>query len=256
MIHPTAIVSPEARLGAEVTIGPYCRVGDRVTLGDRCRLDSHVVMQGPTTIGSDNLFFPFCVIGVPPQDLKFQGEDTYLTIGSHNVFREYVNIHRGTKGGGGHTRIGDYNFLMVAAHVAHDCILGNHIIMANAATLAGHVTIEDHATIGAYSGVHQYCRIGQHGYVGGYSVITKDVLPYSKTVSERNTQAYGVNTLGLERNGFTEEQIRNIKAAFRLLLQSRLNTSQAVEGMRGMGPTPELEIILKFIETSDRGVIK
>jgi UDP-N-acetylglucosamine acyltransferase len=259
MIHPTALVSPEAQLGHDVFVGPLCRIGDRVRLGDGCRLDSHVVIEGPTTIGDNNRFFPFCVIGVQPQDLKFQGEDTFLTIGSNNVFREYVNVHRGTKGGGGHTRIGDHNFFMVSAHVAHDCILGNHIIMANAATLAGHVTIEDYAQIGAYSGVHQFCRIGVHGFVGGYSVITKDVLPYSKTVSERDTHAFGPNTVGLERRGFTPEQLRNIKTAFRLLLQSKLNTSQAVEAIRALQKKnggAELQVLLDFIESSGRGVIK
>lgn len=256
MIHPSSIVHSRARLGEAVRIGPFCRIGENVSVGDRCVLDSHVVIEGPTTIGSDNHFFPFCVIGVPPQDLKYAGEDTFLTVGSHNTFREYVNVHRGTKGGGGHTRVGDHNLLMVGAHVAHDCTVGSHVIMANAATLAGHVVIEDHATIGAYSGVHQYCRVGVHGYVGGYSVITKDVLPYSKTVSERNTQAYGANTVGLARKGFTLEQINNIKAAFRLLLQSNLNTSQAVEAIRQRGPSPEVEVLLKFIETSERGVTK
>jgi UDP-N-acetylglucosamine acyltransferase len=256
MIHETSVVHPLARLGEGVRIGPFCRIEGNVTLGDRCVLDSHVVIEGPTSIGSDNRFFPFCVIGVPPQDLKYAGEGTLLTIGSHNTFREYVNVHRGTKGGGGQTRIGDHNFLMVGAHVAHDCILGNDIIMANAATLAGHVLVEDHVTIGAYSGVHQFCRIGRYGYVGGYSVITKDVLPYSKTVTERNTKAFGPNTIGLERKGFTHEQITNIKAAFRLLLQSKLNTSQAVEAIRQSSPAPEVEVLLKFIETSERGVIK
>jgi len=256
MVHPTAIVSPEAQIGSDVFIGPYCRIGDRVTIGNGCRLDSHVIIEGPTTIGNDNRFFPFATIGLPPQDLKFAGEETFLTIGSHNVFREYANVHRGTKGGGGHTRIGDHNFFMVSAHVAHDCILGSHIIMANAATLAGHVTIEDYASIGAYSGVHQFCRVGAHGYVGGYSVITKDVLPYSKTVSERMTQAFGVNSIGLERKGFTENQLKNIKAAFRLLLQSKLNTTQAVEAIRANLEGPEIRVLLDFIETSSRGVIK
>jgi UDP-N-acetylglucosamine acyltransferase len=256
MIHPSAIVSPLARIGEGVEIGPFCTVGAGVTLGERSVLTSHVVVEGPSTIGSDNRFYPFCVIGVPPQDLKFAGEETELTIGSHNVFREYVNVHRGTKPGGGHTRIGDHNLLMVAAHVAHDCVIGSHIIMANAATLAGHVTIEDHATVGAYSGVHQYCRVGRYGYVGGYTVITKDVLPYSKTVSERNTQAYGVNAVGLERKGFTPQQVQNIKGAFRLLLQSKLNTSQAIAEIRKLHHGPEIEVLLNFIETSDRGVIK
>jgi len=256
MIHPSAVVHPEARLGEGVQVGPFCRIGEKVTLGDRCVLDSHVVIEGPTTIGDENRFFPFCVIGVPPQDLKYKGEETWLTIGSNNVFREYVNVHRGTQGGGGHTRIGNHNFLMVSAHVGHDCVVGSGVIMANAATLGGHVTVEDHATIGAYSGVHPFCRVGSYAYVGGYSVVTKDVLPYSKTVSERNTGAYGPNTIGLERKGFTAAQIGNIKVAFRLLLQSKMNTTQAVEAIRQSGPAPEVEVLLKFIESSSRGVIK
>jgi UDP-N-acetylglucosamine acyltransferase len=256
MIHPTAIVSAEAELGEDVTIGPYCRIGGRVRIGCGCRLQSHVVIEGPTTIGEHNEFYPFCTIGLQPQDLKFSGEETFLIIGNHNVFREYVNVHRGTKGGGGQTRIGDYNFLMAYTHIGHDSILGSHIILANAATLAGHVTVEDHATVGAFSGVHQYCRVGTHGYVGGYTVVTKDVLPYSKTVSERNTHAYGPNIIGLERKGFTSEQIQNIKAAFRLLLQSRLNTSQALEAIKAKLQSPEVQILVNFIETADRGVIK
>jgi UDP-N-acetylglucosamine acyltransferase len=256
VIHPTAIVSPEARIGGNVYIGAYCRIGERVTIGNDCRFESHVIIEGPTTIGDDNQFYPFSTIGLQAQDLKFRGEETFLAIGNHNVFREYVNIHRGTKGGGGHTRIGDHNFLMAYVHVGHDSTLGNHIIMANAATLAGHVTIEDHATVGAFSGVHQFCRVGTHGYVGGYSVITKDVLPYSKTVSERNTRSYGPNIIGLERKGFTAQQIQNVKAAFRLLLQSKLNTSQAVEAIRAKLQSPEVQVILDFIEAADRGVIK
>jgi UDP-N-acetylglucosamine acyltransferase len=249
-------VSPEAVIGEDVTIGAFCHIGARVKIGNGCRFESHVVVDGPTTIGENNQFFPFGTIGLQPQDLKFKGEDTFLTIGNNNVFREYVNIHRGTKGGGGYTRIGDHNFVMAYAHVGHDSQLGSHIILANAATLAGHVTIDDHATVGAFSGVHQFCRVGTHGYVGGYSVITKDVLPYSKTVSERNTHAYGANVIGLERKGFSTEQIKNIQAAFRLLLQSKLNTTQAVEAIKAKMQSPEVQILLNFIETADRGVIK
>ena len=239
-----------------MSIGPYCRIGCRVKIGNGCRFESHVVVEGPTTIGDDNQFYPFGTIGLPPQDLKFKGEETFLAIGDHNVFREYVNINRGTKGGGSCTRIGDHNFLMAYVHIGHDSQIGNHIIMANAATLAGHVTIEDHATVGAFSGVHQFCRVGTHGYVGGYSVVTKDVLPYSKTVSERNTQSYGPNVIGLERKGFSPEQIQNIKAAFRLLLQSKLNTAQAVETIKKTLKSAEVQTILDFIESSTRGVIK
>jgi UDP-N-acetylglucosamine acyltransferase len=255
MIHPTAIVSPHAEIGSDVSIGPYAVIGDRVTIGSRCRIDSHAVLEGPTVIGPDNRIFPFAVIGAAPQDLKYHGEETFLTIGANNVFREYVNIHRGTSGGGGHTRIGDGNLLMVAAHVAHDCVVGSHVIMANAATLAGHVTIEDYVTLGAYSGVHQFCRVGAHGYVGGYSVITKDVLPYSRTVSPRATRAYGVNTIGLERRGFSAEQIRSIQSCFRLLLQSKMNTSQAVAAIREKVHGPEAELLVQFITSSERGVI-
>jgi UDP-N-acetylglucosamine acyltransferase len=256
VIHSTALVSPEAEIGDDVTVGPYCRIGPRVKIGNRCRFESHIVVEGPTEIGHDNHFYPFGTIGLQPQDLKFKGEETFLTIGNHNVFREYVNIHRGTKGGGGHTRIGNHNYLMAYAHVGHDSTLGNHTILANAATLAGHVIIEDHATVGAFSGVHQFCRVGTHGYVGGYSVVTKDVLPYSKTVSERDTHAYGPNILGLERKGFSSNQIRNIKTAFRLLLQSKLNTTQAVEAIKAKLKSPEVQVIVDFIETTDRGVIK
>ncbi len=256
MIHPTAIVSPETEIADDACIGPYCRIGSRVRIGKNCRFESHVVVEGPTTIGENNQFYPFGTIGLQPQDLKFKGEETFLTIGNHNIFREYVNVHRGTKGGGGNTRIGDHNFLMAYVHIGHDSVLGNHIIMANAATLAGHVIIEDHATIGAFSGVHQFCRVGTHGYVGGYTVITKDVLPYSKTVGERNTKAYGPNVLGLERKGFTPQQIQNIRTAFRLLLQSKLNTTQAVDAIKTRLDSPEVQIILDFIGKSERGVIK
>ena len=256
MIHSSAIVSAEAEIGDHVWIGPYCTIGPRVQIGKGCRFESHVVVEGPTKIGDANQFYPFATIGLQPQDLKFKGEETFLTIGNHNVFREYVNVHRGTVGGGGTTRIGDHNFLMAYVHIGHDSQLGSHIIMANAATLAGHVTIEDHATIGAFSGVHQFCRVGTHGYVGGYTVITKDVLPYSKTVSERSTQAYGPNVIGLERKGFTDQQIQEIRSAFRLLLQSKLNTTQAVEALKARPNSPEAQTILNFIETSHRGVIK
>ena len=255
-IHPSAIVSPGAIIADDVYIGPYSTIGDGVQIGPGCRFDSHVVVEGPTVIGANNRFYPFTTIGIEPQDLKHGGEETKLAIGNDNIFREYVNLHRGTAGGGGETRIGDRNFLMVYAHVAHDCVLGNDIIMANAATLAGHVTLEDHATIGAFSGVHQFCCVGFHAYVGGYSVITKDVLPFSKSVSSRNTKAFGVNTIGLERKGFSADQIGNIKKAFRLLLQSKLNTTQAVEAMRREVNSPEAQVVIDFIEKSSRGIVK
>jgi len=256
-LHPTAIVSPKAELGGGVSVGPYSIIGDHVTIGQGCRLESHVVIQGRTQIGNHCQFFPYASIGLPPQDLKYKGEDTELVIGDYNLFREYVTVNRGTVQGGGSTLIGNHNFFMVYSHVAHDCILGNHIILANAATLAGHVIIEDYATIGAFSGVHQFCRVGTHGFVGGYSVITKDVLPYSKTVSARDARNYGVNTIGLERRGFSAESIRSIRSAYRVILQSKLNTSQALSVLRErFADQPSVQVLIAFIEKSQRGIIK
>ncbi len=256
-IHPTAVVSSNASLGDEVSIGPYAILEDDVVLGDGCRVDAHAVIQGPTQIGVHCHFFPFCSIGFPPQDLKYQGERTELVIGNHNTFREYVTVNRGTAGGGGRTSIGHHNFIMAYSHIAHDCRLGDHVVLANAATLAGHVTIGNHATVGAFSGVHQFCRVGIYGFVGGYSVITKDVLPYSKTVSVREAKNYGVNVIGLERRGFSADSVRTIRAAYRVLLQSGLNTSQALDQLReNLADHPEVRAMIDFIETSDRGIIK
>lgn len=256
-IHPSAVVSPEASLAADVSVGAYSIIGEHVVLGAGCRVDEHVVIQGPTRIGKRCRFFPFGSIGFPPQDLKYKGEPTELIVGDDNIFREYVTVHRGTAQGGGRTVIGNHNFVMAYSHIAHDCILGDYIILANAATLAGHVTIFDHATIGAFSGVHQFCKVGFHGFVGGYSVITKDVLPYSKTVSPREAGNYGVNTIGLERKGFSPESIKNIRAAFRVLQQSKLNTAQALAALKEQFPgDPNVQPIIEFIQTSERGVIK
>jgi len=256
-IHPSAIISPEASLAEDVIVGAYSVIGEHVVIGEGCRVDEHVVIEGPTRIGRRCRFFPFGSIGLPPQDLKYGGERTELIVGDDNIFREYVTVHRGTVQGGGRTVIGNHNFMMAYSHIAHDCILGNHIILANAATLAGHVTIADHATIGAFSGVHQFCKVGFHGFVGGYSVITKDVLPFSKTVSPRDAGNYGVNTIGLERKGFSPESIRNIRAAFRVIQQSKLNTGQALAALReGFSSDRDVQTIIDFIEKSERGVIK
>lgn len=256
-VHPTAIVSSRASLGADVIIGAYSVVGDDVILGAGCRVDEHVVIQGPSQIGQRCHFFPFGSIGLPPQDLKYRGERTELIVGDDNIFREYVTVHRGTAQGGGRTVIGHHNFIMAYSHIAHDCILGNHILLANAATLAGHVLIADHATIGAFSGIHQFCKVGFHGFVGGYSVITKDVLPYSKTVSPREAGNYGVNTIGLERKGFSPESMTNIRAAFRVIQQSKLNTSQALAALKErFADDRDVQPIIEFIEGSERGVIR
>ena len=257
MIHPTAIVDPRAKIPASCCIGPFCTVGPDVAMGEECELMSHVVLEGPTRLGSHNRIFPFAVVGMMPQDLKYHGEPTTLEIGDHNQIREYVTIHRGTATGLGVTRVGSHCLIMAYAHIAHDCIIGDHVIMANAATLAGHVTVEDHAVVGAFCPVHQFVRVGRYSYIGGGSVITQDVLPFSKTVARRDVNAYGVNSVGLERRGFSRERIRKIHHGYRILLASKLNTSQALAKLRNEGELGEdLEMLVRFIETSERGIIK
>jgi UDP-N-acetylglucosamine acyltransferase len=254
-VDPTARVSPAAVLGPGVKVGPYSVVGAGVRIGAGTVLASHVVVDGDTEIGAENRLYPFCSVGLPPQDKKYHGEHTRLVIGDRNVIREFVTIHPGTGGGGGLTRIGSDNLFMAYAHVAHDCLVGSHTIFANGATLAGHVEVADGATIGAYSGVHQFCRVGTHAFVGGYTVATKDVLPYSKTAGNRAC-IYGVNTIGLTRRGFTAETIAAIRRAFRVLVQSRLNTSEAVARLEAEGsPLAEVQGLVEFIRTARRGVI-
>jgi UDP-N-acetylglucosamine acyltransferase len=254
-IHPTAIVSPKARLGARVHVGAYSVVEADVELGEGTVVGEHVVVGGPTRIGRDCHLYPYGSVGLPPQDLKYHGEKTTLEIGDRNVIREFVTLHRGTAVGGGITRIGSDNLFMAYTHVAHDCTVGDHTIFANAATLAGHVEVHDWSTIGAFSGVHQFCRVGVHAFVGGYTVATKDVLPYSKTVGNRAC-IYGVNSLGLQRRGFSAPTISAIRQAYRTLLQSRLNTSAALARLEASGPhPPEVKLLLDFIRSSKRGVI-
>ncbi|MBA2502527.1 MAG: acyl-ACP--UDP-N-acetylglucosamine O-acyltransferase [Pyrinomonadaceae bacterium] len=255
-VHPTAVLSSRARLGRDCYIGPYSIIGDEVTFGDRVRLESHCVVDGRTRIGDDTRFFPFVSVGLAPQDLKYAGEPTETRIGRRAVLREFVTVHRGTEGGGGVTTIGDDCFLMAQAHVAHDCIIGDHVIMANGATLAGHVTVEERATIGAYSGVHQFCRVGREAFVGGYSVVVKDALPFARTVGN-HARCYGLNTTGMKRRRYSAEAIKHLHRAFHLLLSSRLNTSQALERIREeIKDSPEVDELVKFIETSKRGVVK
>jgi UDP-N-acetylglucosamine acyltransferase len=256
-IHPTAVIDPHAKIPPSCHIGPYCVIGAEVELGDGCHLVSHVVIEGPTRIGADNGFFPFSSIGLAPQDVSYAGEPTSLEIGDHNEIREYVTINRGTVKGGGVTKVADYNLIMAYSHIAHDCQIGSHIIMANAATLGGHVIVEDWATVGALCPVHHFVRIGKHSFIGGGTTITRDVLPFSKTSAERGTQAYGMNAVGLERRGFTKERIRKIHHAYRLLLNSNLNTSQALEKLREEADRGEdVDMLIRFIEASERGVIK
>jgi UDP-N-acetylglucosamine acyltransferase len=254
-IDPTARVHSQAELGRDVRVGAYALIGAQVRIGDGTVVDSHATINGPTTIGSCNHVFPHASIGQIPQDLKFKGEESELVIGDRNVFREFVTIHRGTAGGGGVTRIGSDNLFMAYAHVAHDCLVGDHTIFGNGATLAGHVEVQDWANIGAYSGVHQFCRVGVHAFLGGFTVATKDVLPYSKTVGNR-ARIYGVNTVGLARRGFSREAITQIHAVFRILLLSRLNTADAIRRIDEHGPsTPDAQVITAFIRSSKRGVV-
>src|SRR3954465_5639001 len=226
-VHPTAVVSPRAEVGEGVHVGPFCTVGDEARLGARVRLESHVVVDGRTEIGDDTHVFPFASVGLAPQDLKYRGEPAETRIGRRNRVREFVTIHRGTEGGGMLTSVGDDCLIMAQAHIAHDCRVGSSVIMANAATLAGHVTVEDGANVGAYSGVHQFCRVGREAYVGGYSVVVKDALPFALTVGN-HARCYGLNTVGMKRRGYAKETIEALHHAFRLLLAARLNTSQAV----------------------------
>lgn len=256
-VDPTAIVSPTAHIAETAYIGPYVIVGSEVEIGAGTRLMAHVYMEGPLRIGEDNVFFPYSTIGVVSQDLKYRGERAETRIGNRNRIREFVTIHRGTEGGGLITSIGDDNLLMAYVHVAHDAHVGNHTVLANAVTLGGHVTVGDWAIIGASTGVHQFCRVGRHSIIGGYSVVTQDVLPYSNTVSERATKVFGANRTGLERRGFERATIEKLQTALRLLTRAGLNTSQATERIRAeIAGCPEVDELLAFIGESKRGVVK
>lgn len=255
-LHPTAIISPKAELGRDVVVGPYSVIGDDVILHDDVRVGSHCVIEGPSEFGKGCVFFPFVSAGQAPQDLKYHGERSWLRAGERNTFREFSTLQRGTEGGGNITEIGDDNLIMAQAHIAHDCRIGSRVIFANGATLAGHVIVEDHATLGAYAGVHQFCRVGKHAFIGGYSVVVKDAMPYARTVGN-HARCYGQNTLGLRRSGFSGEEIRRITHAFRLLLAAKLNTSQALEVIkRELSGWPEIDYLITFIESSERGVTK
>jgi UDP-N-acetylglucosamine acyltransferase len=256
-IHPTAIIDPKATIHASCKIGPYCVIGPDVEMGERCALHSYVTIQGPTKIGNGNSFFPFCSIGLAPQDISYAGEPTRLEIGDHNVIREFVTINRGTVKGGALTRVGNHVLIMAYVHVAHDCDIGDNVILANAATLGGHVTVEEWATVGALCPVHHFVRIGAHSFVGGGTTITRDVLPFSKTVAARDTHAYGLNATGLERRGFTKDRIRKLHHVYKVLLASKLNTTQALEKLKSEQDRGEdVEMLIRFIEASERGVIK
>jgi UDP-N-acetylglucosamine acyltransferase len=256
-VHPTAIVHETARIADTAEIGPYCIIGSDVEIGAGTRLMAHVFTDGPMTIGDDNVIYPHVSLGAAPQDLKYKGERSRVSIGHRNQIREFVTIHRGTEGGGMLTSIGSNVLLQAYAHVAHDCHVDDHAIISHGGTLGGHVTVGEWAIVGAWSGVHQFCRIGRHAMVGGYSVVTQDVLPYSTTVSPREIKVFGANRVGLERRGFSADVIEALQNMFRLLTRSGLNTAQAVEKIReDVGPLPEVEEVIAFMGEAQRGFVK
>jgi len=254
-VHPTAIVDKTVELGRGVTVGPYSIIEGRVVIGDETQIGSHVVIKGFTTIGARCRIFQFAVLGEIPQDLKFKGEESHLVIGDNNTIREFATMHRGTEGGGGVTRIGSRNLFMAYTHVAHDCQVGNGVIMSNAATLGGHITVEDHAILGGLSAVHQFCRIGCYAFVGGCSAVHRDVPPYAMAVGNR-AKLVGLNLVGLKRCGFTEATLHGLKRAYELLFLSELNQKEAMERIRQeYSQVPEVQHLLKFLETSERGLL-
>jgi UDP-N-acetylglucosamine acyltransferase len=256
-VDPTAMVDPRAQIGEGTTIGPHAVIGAHVRLGASCTIGASAVVEGWTDIGDETEIFPFASIGLIPQDLKFRGEQTRLVIGRRNIFREFVTINRGTRGGGGVTEIGDRNVFMAYVHVAHDCRVGHDTIFGPHATLGGHVTVEDFANISAGSAVHQFCRVGRHGFIGGYSVVTKDALPFARTVGSRPARIFGVNTVGLTRRGLEPDVIDKLKRSFRYLLQSKLNTTKALQQIqkdRSLA-CDEVQYLVEFIRTSQRGVV-
>jgi UDP-N-acetylglucosamine acyltransferase len=254
-IHPSSVIASGAVIPASSTIGPFCTIGPDVVLGEDCNIISHVVLDGHTRIGARNVIYPFTSIGVPPQDLTYKGEPTHVEIGDDNTIRENITISRGTKKGGGCTRVGSHNLLMAYVHIGHDCQVGSHCILANCATLAGHVHIQDYASVGAFCPVHQFCSVGQYAFIGGGTIVTQDVLPFSLTSARRENKAFSINKVGLMRRGFSRERMRMLHKAYRLLLGSNLNTSQALEKIRELGGE-DAAILATFIENSHRGVIK
>lgn len=257
-VHPTAIVASGALLGERVSIGPYSLIGPSVCIGENTSVGPHCVIDGDTRIGRNNRISGQSSIGTAPQDLKYHGEPTWLEIGDDNTIREFVTINRGTVGGRGRTSIGSHNLLMTGVHVAHDCLIGDYVIMANAATLAGHVDIADFSTVGAFTGIHQFCRIGLHAFIGGYSVITRDALPFVKTVGDRNdAKTYDINSIGLERRDFSRERIDALKKAYRIVVRKGLKVKDAVEQIRAQGlETEDVSVLIGFIESSERGFIR
>ncbi|MGD7653618.1 MAG: acyl-ACP--UDP-N-acetylglucosamine O-acyltransferase [Verrucomicrobiales bacterium] len=257
MIHPTAIVSPNARIGNQVRIGPFCVVGADVEIGDGCVLHSHVVIEGHTKVGKRNEFFPFAAIGGKTQDLKYVAEPTFLVIGDDNVFRENTTVHRSTHDGKP-TTIGSNNLFLCYSHVAHDCQLGNHIILSNSAGLSGHIVVEDHAIVSGMAGVHQFCRIGAHAMVGGFSKVVQDVPPFM-IVDGNPAACRAINSVGLQRRGFSEEDIKALKAAYkRLFLKKEVNLANALSAFKATHEADNAQVkhLIEFVEESARGVTR
>ena len=256
-VHPTAIIHSRAQLASDIRVGPYSVIGENVEIGEGTEVMSHIVIDGHTRLGKNNRIFPFASIGLAPQDLKYRGEPSRLEIGDDNSIRECVTIHRGTAEGDGITRLGSHNLLMAYVHIAHDCKVGNYVIMANGASLAGHIEIQDHATVGPFCGIHQFTRIGAYSFLGAFSVVNQDILPYSKTTAPRPLGVYGVNKLGLDRRGLSADDVTELESAFRLLTRSKLNTTQALEAIAAKGfRSPHVQALVDFIRTSERGVAK
>jgi UDP-N-acetylglucosamine acyltransferase len=256
-IDPTAIVHPESNLGDDVEIGAFSIIGPQVTIGSGTVIGPFTRIEGPTAIGERNRFFGQSSVGTEPQDLKFRGEHTQLVIGNDNTFREFVTLNRGTSGGGGITTIGSLNFFMAYSHVAHDCHVGSNVIFANAATLAGHVEVGDFVNVGAFSAIHKFCRVGDYAFLGGFTVATQDVLPYVKTVGNRPAKTYGINTIGLERKGFSRETIDALQKAYRILTRSKQGLEAALEQIDSeLALYPEARYLTEFVRGAKRGIIR
>lgn len=254
-IHPTAVIAPNAKFSEGVEIGPYCIVGDNVKLGKNTKLASHVVIED-TEMGENCSVYPFATLGLPPQDVKYKGEKTKVKIGDNNILREYINIHRASVSGDGVTKIGDNNFLMAYVHIAHDCLIGNNVIMANATTLAGHVVVEDFVFIGGLVAVHQFARIGAHSMIGGFSAIPQDIPPYTTAAGER-AKLYGLNTIGLKRRNFSDATISDLKKAYKILFRSKLTLKEAIEKVKhDLGASEEIKYFIEFIEKNKRGICR
>lgn len=255
-IHETALVAPDAELGADVEVGPYCVIGPNVRIGRGSRVLSHAVIEGRTTLAEGNVIFSFAIVGSIPQDLKYKGEESSLIIGHGNVIREFASLNPGTAGGGMVTRVGDRNLLMMHCHIAHDCVIGDHNIIANGATLGGHVTVEDNVIVGGLVGIHQFVRIGSGAILGAGSMVSKDVPPYCNATGDR-ARLRGLNLEGLKRRGFSRERVEQLRKAYRVLFRSGLKMKEAVEKVRSEIPgAPEVEQMAAFIEKSQRGICR